>query len=61
MARAYAQSFAGLTAGGIPTLVAGLPSGGRLLDDSHAPSWWVYADPDGNEACICTTFGREDQ
>lgn len=35
-------------------------AGGRLLDDSHAPAWWVYADPDGNEACICTLFGRED-
>lgn len=35
-------------------------AGGRLVDDSHAPAWWVYADPDGNEACICTLFGRED-
>ena len=34
-------------------------AGGRLVDDSHAPSWWVYADPDGNELCICTLFGRE--
>jgi len=34
-------------------------AGGRLLSDTHAPSWWVYADPDGNEVCICTTFGRE--
>ena len=34
-------------------------AGGRLLSDAHAPSWWVYADPDGNELCICTMFGRE--
>jgi SAM-dependent methyltransferase len=32
VARAYAQSFAGLCAGAIPTLVAGLPRGSRLLD-----------------------------
>ncbi|WP_336922969.1 4a-hydroxytetrahydrobiopterin dehydratase [Aquipuribacter sp. SD81] len=35
-------------------------AGGRLLDDTHAPAWWVYADPDGNEVCLCTGFGRED-
>jgi 4a-hydroxytetrahydrobiopterin dehydratase len=34
-------------------------AGGRLLDESHAPAWWVYADADGNEVCICTGFGRE--
>jgi 4a-hydroxytetrahydrobiopterin dehydratase len=35
-------------------------AGGRLLDETHAPAWWVYADADGNEVCICTPFGRED-
>lgn len=34
-------------------------AGGRLLSDAAAPAWWVYADPDGNEVCICTLFGRE--
>lgn len=34
-------------------------AGGRLVTDAHAPAWWVYADPDGNELCICTLFGRE--
>lgn len=34
-------------------------AGGRLLSDEAAPAFWVYADPDGNEACICTGFGRE--
>ncbi len=34
-------------------------AGGRLVSDAAAPSWWVYADPDGNEVCICTLFGRE--
>lgn len=32
VAEAYARSFAGLCAGAIPTLVGGLPRGGRLLD-----------------------------
>ena len=34
-------------------------AGGRLVSDVHAPAWWVYADADGNEVCICTLFGRE--
>lgn len=31
-----------------------LAAGGRLVDDSHAPSWWVLADAEGNELCVCT-------
>ncbi len=31
-----------------------LDAGGRLLDDSHAPAWWVLADAEGNELCVCT-------
>lgn len=34
-------------------------AGGELADDTHAPAWWVYRDPDGNEACVCTPFGRD--
>lgn len=34
-------------------------AGGRLVTDAHAPAWWVYADADGNEVCICTLFGRD--
>ena len=30
-------------------------SGGVLLTDEHAPDWWVLADVDGNELCVCTT------
>ena len=29
--------------------------GGRIADDSHAPSWWVVADAEGNEVCLCST------
>ncbi len=31
-----------------------LSAGGRLVSDQHAPSWWILADAEGNEACICT-------
>lgn len=31
-----------------------LDAGGRLVTDAHAPSWWVLADPEGNELCVCT-------
>jgi 4a-hydroxytetrahydrobiopterin dehydratase len=32
-------------------------AGGRLAIDDFAPSWWVMADAEGNELCICV---RED-
>jgi 4a-hydroxytetrahydrobiopterin dehydratase len=31
-----------------------LAAGGRLVSDEHAPSWWVLADREGNELCVCT-------
>jgi 4a-hydroxytetrahydrobiopterin dehydratase len=38
---------------------AALGAGGTLLSDGHAPAFWVLADPEGNEACICTWQGRD--
>lgn len=38
---------------------AALAAGGRLLSDSRAPAFWVLADAEGNEACICTWQGRD--
>jgi 4a-hydroxytetrahydrobiopterin dehydratase len=29
-------------------------AGGVLLTDAHAPDWWVLADPEGNELCVCS-------
>jgi len=29
-------------------------AGGVLLTDEHAPDWWVLADEEGNELCVCT-------
>lgn len=37
---------------------AALAAGGRLVTDKHAPSWWVLADAEGNEACVATWVGR---
>ena len=41
-------------------LQATLDAGGRLLSADAAPSFWVLAVAEGNEACICTNLGRED-
>jgi 4a-hydroxytetrahydrobiopterin dehydratase len=38
---------------------AAIAAGGRLLSDTRAPAFWVLADPEGNEACICTWQGRD--
>lgn len=30
-----------------------LAAGGRLVTEEYAPNWWVLADAEGNELCIC--------
>jgi 4a-hydroxytetrahydrobiopterin dehydratase len=35
-----------------------LAAGGTLVSDRRAPAFWVLADADGNEACICTWQDR---
>lgn len=30
-------------------------AGGFLLTDEFAPGWWVLADVEGNELCVCTS------
>jgi 4a-hydroxytetrahydrobiopterin dehydratase len=40
-------------------IAATLAAGGRLLADDEAPAFWVLADPEGNEVCICTWEGRD--
>ena len=37
-------------------VAAALAAGGQLVTDQYAPSWWVLADAEGNEACVAT-FG----
>lgn len=38
---------------------AALAAGGTLISDHAAPAFWVLADAEGNEACICTWQGRD--
>lgn len=40
-------------------VAAALAAGGTLVTDRYARSWWVLADPEGNEACICTWQDRD--
>jgi 4a-hydroxytetrahydrobiopterin dehydratase len=40
---------------------AALDAGGVLVSDARAPSFWVLADAEGNEACITTWQGRDPQ
>ncbi|MFJ9036804.1 VOC family protein [Streptomyces sp. NPDC102406] len=39
-------------------IAAALARGGTVFDDSHAPSYTVLADPDGNRVCVCTALTR---
>ena len=35
-------------------IAAAVAAGGVVADDSHAPSYTVIADQDGNKGCVCT-------
>jgi len=39
-------------------VTAALAAGGTMISDQYARSWWVLADADGNEACVCTWQDR---
>ena len=39
-------------------IAAAVAAGGTLVSDAFARSWWILADADGNEACICTWHDR---
>jgi len=38
---------------------AALAAGGTLVTDRWKRSFWVLADPEGNEACVCTWQDRD--
>jgi 4a-hydroxytetrahydrobiopterin dehydratase len=38
---------------------AALDAGGRLVSDSAARAFWVLADAEGNEVCVCTWQDRD--
>jgi 4a-hydroxytetrahydrobiopterin dehydratase len=37
-------------------IAAAVKAGGVIVDESHAPSFTVLADQDGNRACVCTSL-----
>lgn len=39
-------------------IAAALEAGGTMLTDQYARSFWVLADAEGNEACVCTWQDR---
>ena len=39
-------------------IAAALAAGGTLVSDRAAKAFWILADPEGNEACICTWQDR---
>jgi 4a-hydroxytetrahydrobiopterin dehydratase len=45
----------------MPRVQAALTAGGTLLSDAAAPSFWVLADKEGNEACVCTWLERDER
>jgi 4a-hydroxytetrahydrobiopterin dehydratase len=40
---------------------AALDAGGRLVNDAGARSFWVLADVEGNEVCVCTWLDRDER
>ena len=38
---------------------AAIAAGGTLVYDAEAPAFWVFADAEGNEACVTTWQGRD--
>jgi hypothetical protein len=40
---------------------AAIAAGGHLVNSSFAPSFWVLADVEDNEACVCTWTGRDER
>jgi 4a-hydroxytetrahydrobiopterin dehydratase len=38
---------------------AAIAAGGRVTYEAEAPAFWVLADPEGNEACVCTWQARD--
>lgn len=40
-------------------VAATVAAGGRVVSEAMAPSWWVLADPEGNEACVATWIGTD--
>jgi 4a-hydroxytetrahydrobiopterin dehydratase len=40
-------------------IAAALEAGGTMVSDTRARAFWVLADAEGNEICVCTWQDRE--
>jgi 4a-hydroxytetrahydrobiopterin dehydratase len=40
-------------------VAAAVAAGGRVVSDERARAFWILADPEGNEACVCTWQDRD--
>ena len=40
-------------------VASALAAGGVLVSDVRAPAFWIMADVEGNEVCVCTWQGRD--
>jgi 4a-hydroxytetrahydrobiopterin dehydratase len=40
-------------------IAAALAAGGTMVSDSRARAFWILADPEGNEICVCTWQDRD--
>jgi 4a-hydroxytetrahydrobiopterin dehydratase len=38
---------------------AAIAAGGTLVSEAHARAFWVLADVEGNEVCVCTWHDRD--
>ena len=43
----------------VARIEAALAAGGRLVSDDHARAFWILADCEGNEVCVCTWQDRD--
>lgn len=39
-------------------VASAIAAGGHLVSDTRAPAFWIVADPEGNEVCVCTWQAR---
>jgi 4a-hydroxytetrahydrobiopterin dehydratase len=44
-----------------PRIQAALAAGGTLVSEAYAPSFWILADAEGNEVCVCTWQDRDER
>lgn len=44
-----------------PRILATLQAGGVLVSDAEARSFWILADAEGNEVCVCTWQDRDNR